>query len=102
MLDTTPHFKIGAFRFCFVVTGIAYQCRMKTFKDTPTTTLRFLPTYRLATFQSYRGRWELLRIHAQLVATVYTTMPFDSVKTRLQAFDGNRRLSKLAGLLPFA
>lgn len=71
MLDRTLHHQFGAFKLCFIATDINHQYHLETFKDTPTSALRFLPTYHLATLQSHEGKWELpdpelLRIHAQL------------------------------------
>ncbi|KAJ5281955.1 hypothetical protein N7478_007327 [Penicillium angulare] len=56
---------------------------------------------RFTSYNIFLGRMEAMSIPKSVsaifsgalasVVTVYATMPFDSVKTRLQAIDGNQR-----------
>lgn len=71
MLERSLHWEFGAFRLCFIATGVDNQYHVKTFEDTLTVPCLILPADRLATFQPHKGGWdlpdpELLRIHASL------------------------------------
>ncbi|KAJ5544667.1 hypothetical protein N7535_006940, partial [Penicillium sp. DV-2018c] len=71
MLDSQLHTEseFGQFRLIFEATGVAQHYRIKTFPDTATGPIRYVPKNRLVRFRVHKGNWELpdpklLEIHA--------------------------------------
>lgn len=71
MLDSQIHREFGQFRLIFEATEIPHQYHIKTFPDTLTGPIFFLPKDRIVNFKVHNGSWELpdprlLQIHASI------------------------------------
>jgi hypothetical protein len=92
MLDSQLHREFGQFRLIFEATGTSHQYRIKTFPDTATGPIRYLPRNRLVKFRVCKGNWELpdprlLKIHASIGNFLHMSGQAETIDKVLQRFE---------------
>ncbi|CAG8020934.1 unnamed protein product [Penicillium olsonii] len=91
-LDSNLRKEFGEFRLIFEATGLPHQYRIKTFSDTATGPLMFLPRNRLVKFRVRTGSWELpdpklLEIHASIGNFLHMSGQAEMIEKLLGRFE---------------
>ncbi|CAG7924893.1 unnamed protein product [Penicillium olsonii] len=92
MLEAQLHPEFGQFKLAFQATGVPHQYRIKSFPDTATVPLQFLPKNRLVKFKVHSGNWELpnprlLEIHACIANFLHMSGQAEVIDKVLRRFE---------------
>jgi hypothetical protein len=92
MLDAHLHSEFGQFRLLFEATGVSNQYRIKTFSDTVTMPIQYLPRDRIVKFRVHNGNWELpnpklLQLHACIGNFLHMSGQAEAIDKILKDFE---------------